>query len=219
MELPNVHDKEYWLQELRPLLDELHFAFRTALPKALEFFDVYRKKPINGPLLSNLIRYEVIEYLKSHGISAREEDDAIVGPLDGCGMNSLANNGIELIYRGSCIRLRKGTEPPMPTTDSQKDWYQQRLFEDDASILTNLLVLWYSDGQRKFGGLTLLRTKRVLRKSVACDWRSHVDSPPLVLNVEVGHEYSSGYDLPLSQEDQDNEENLRDDSTGTDDGN
>jgi hypothetical protein len=215
LELPDVHDPEYWLQELRPLLNELHFAFQTALPSAVDYFEEYRRKPINGPVLSNLIRYEVLEYLKSHGISAREEREPEgIGPLDGCALNSLPNNGIELFYRGSCIRLRKGLEPPMPTTETQKEWYQQELglvYEDGSpATLTNLLILWYSDGARKLIALKLLRTKRVLRKSVACDWEIPVPAPEIPIDRVIPSEYSRGSDLPLDGSD-DIEE------TGTDD--
>lgn len=199
------------------MLDELHFAFEVAFPRALEYFEIYRKKPVNGPLLSNLVRYEVLEYLKAHGISAREEDESTeIGPLDGCGMNPLPNNGIELVYRGSCIRLRKGVEVPMPTTDTQRDWYQQELpFDDNGPIaVTNLLILWRSDGQRKFAGLKLLRTKRVLRKSVACDWEVDVSRPSIIPTETIPSEYGKDSELPLLQPDQ---EATRQDSTGTDD--
>jgi hypothetical protein len=206
MEKPDVHNPDYWLRELRPLLDELYFAFQAALPSALKYFDEYRNKPINGPVLSNLIRYEVLEYLKGHGISAREESDGDeVGPLDGCGMNPLPNNGIELMYRGSCIRLRKGMEAPMPTTETQKGWYQQALpFEVDGEnetteTFTNLLILWYSAGYRTFGGLKLLRTKGVGKKSVICDWESPVTAPLIPMSNVVPSEYSNDPDLPLDQ--------------------
>jgi len=66
--LPNtVHDPDFWVQELDPLLKELDFAIQIAVPKAHKFFSEYHKKPINRPLLSNLIRYHALEYLWSHG--------------------------------------------------------------------------------------------------------------------------------------------------------
>src|SRR5206468_1492413 len=100
--------------------------------------------PVNGPVFSNLVRYEVLEYLRAHGIDAREEEEGEeqLGPIDGCDRRSLPNNGLELIYRGSCLRVRKGLEPPMPTTQTQKNWYQQNLFvseSDVGTVLTNLL--------------------------------------------------------------------------------
>jgi hypothetical protein len=216
--VPDVHDPEYWLQELRPLLDELYFAFQAALPTALQFFDVFRKKPINGPVLSNLIRYEVLEYLRGRGISAHEDDSDIdaIGPLDGCGMNSLPNNGIELVFRNSCIRLRKGSEPPRPTTDSQIEWYQQLLpfqEEDGVFIATNLLVLWYGEGQRNFTGLKLLRTKNVRGSRVQCDWMIDVPAPPVSASENVRSEYRRSPDLPLDGREDSDE---RSSDTGTD---
>jgi hypothetical protein len=171
--------------------------------------------------LSNLIRYDVLEYLKSHGISARELDEPEgAGPIEGCGINPLPNNGIELIYKSSCIRIRKGVDPPMPTTDSQKGWYQQELglvFEDGSpAAITNLLVLWYSCDPRTFAGLKLIRTKRVLRKSVACDWEIEVPPPPIPLSTPILPDYSRGSDLPLEQSgEQEEADDL--DGTGTDD--
>jgi hypothetical protein len=200
MDFPDVHDPDYWLQELRPLLDELHFAFQTALPKAVEYFE-QRNRPINGPLLSNLIRYEVLEYLRSHGISAYEDDSEVLGPLDGCGMNALPNNGIELVYKGSCLRLRKGVEPPRPTTEAQRGWYQQELglrYEDDRPVaLTNLLLLWYAKGPREFAGLKLLRTEGVLENSVVCDWEIPVPGPSIALSEVIASEYREYPELPL----------------------
>lgn len=212
MEIPDVHDPEHWLRELRPLLDEIYFAFQVALPTSLKYFNEYRRKPINGPLLSNLIRYEVLEYLKGRGISAHEEPGGEAEPLDGCGLNSLPNNGIELVYRGSCIRLRKGLEPPMPTTLVQEEWYQQYLpFEDGGpTTITNLLILWYSNGQRELAGLKLLRTKGVGRKSVVCDWEVNVPAPYIPISGVIPPEYSKDPDLPLGPDSKDL------DDTGTD---
>ena len=131
-------------------------------------------------------------------------------------MNSLPNNGIELVYRGSCIRLRKGLEPPMPTTLTQKEWYQQCLpFEDgDPTTITNLLILWYSNGQRELAGLKLLRTKGVGRKSVVCDWQVDVPAPYIPMSDVVPSEYGKDSDLPLGAEDNGDSEDL--DYTGTD---
>src|ERR1039457_5988292 len=126
--IPNVHDPEFWHDELQPLLVDLDFALRVATPKAHAVFDDYLNKPVNRPLLSNLIRYFVLDYLKSHGHSAAEiEDD-----LDAWGLHGLPNNGIEISDKRACMRIRKGTEPPCPNTRSQRDFYQQWLWAEDG---------------------------------------------------------------------------------------
>jgi hypothetical protein len=94
----HVHDPEYWLQELEPLLKELDFAFQVSVPKAHQFFTDYHKKPVNRPLLSNLIRYHALEYLWSHGF---DTDTAKEEGAEGWGFRGLPNNGIELLYKQS----------------------------------------------------------------------------------------------------------------------
>src|SRR5215472_1793667 len=148
--LPDVNDPDYWLQELEPLLRELDFALRVAVPKAHNFFTDYEKKPINRPLLSNLVRYYTLSYLWANGYNAKEEGE---GDADSWGMRGLPNNGIELIFRQSCIRVRKGVEPPCPMTASSRDFYQQVLFDEAGTgIVTNLLVLFDLDGELQYDG-------------------------------------------------------------------
>jgi len=107
------------------LLRELDFAFRVGVPKAHLFFTDYHKKPVNRPLLSNLVRYHALEYLWSRGFNdAKEEGD------DGWGLHGRPNNGIELLYKQSCTRVRKGIDPRYPTTTASTEFYQQKLFEE-----------------------------------------------------------------------------------------
>jgi hypothetical protein len=207
-----VHDPDYWLQELEPLLKELHFAFSLAVPKAHEFFTVFRKTRVNRPLLSNLIRYHALEYLWSHGYSeAREES------VDDWGLRGLPNNGIELLYKRSCIRVRKGVDPPYPTTESSEDFYQQKLIEEiDAGIDINLLVLYNLDADLKYDGkLSLLRPTTLNRrtKKVRWEWRKTIMPESVNLTQAIASEYMHGGDLPLDESASDTDSNPK---TGTD---
>lgn len=218
--IPNLHDPDYWLEELEPLLRELDFAFQVAIPKAHKFFTDYHKKPVNRPLLSNLIRYHALEYLWSKGYNdAKEEGD----DPDGWGLRGLPNNGIELLYKQSCIRVRKGIEPPCPMTAAAKNFYQQRLFaEAIAGVVTNLLVLYSLSADLQYGGMQLMRPVKLLRgkngsPKVKCDWSQTVVFGATVdLNKPIPVKYSLNPDLPLSAEEKKPEaENI--DKTGTDD--
>jgi hypothetical protein len=192
----NVHDPDYWLQELDPLLKELDFAFQVAVPMAHKFFTDYHKTQVNKPVLSNLIRFHALEYLWSNGFeTAREEGE------DGWGLKGLPNNGIELRYRQSCIRVRKGIDPPYPTTASSEDFYQQKLFDEmDLGIATNLLVLFNLDGKLQYDGkLRLMRPigLYIKRKTVRCDWIRTVRLNAADVSTPVTSEYMHAPDLPL----------------------
>jgi hypothetical protein len=197
----NLHDPDFWLQELDPLLRDLDFAFQLAVPQAHRFFTDFHKKQINKPLLSNLIRYHALEYLWSQGFdksNAKEEEG------DGWGFRGLPNNGIELLFRQSCIRVRKGIEPPYPTTDSSEDFYQQELFqEEERGVVTNLLVLYNLNSKLEYdGNLRLMRPVKLnsKRRIVKCDWQATVQRR----NADIGHqvppEYMHGKDLPFGDE-------------------
>ncbi len=196
--IPNVHDPEYWHEELQPLLADLDFALRVATPKAHAVFTDHLQKPVNRPLLSNLIRYFVLEYLRSRGHSASDIEDP-----DSWGLRGLPNNGIEIIYKRSCIRIRKGIDPPCPNTQAQRDFYQQRLWEDDGedAVATNLIVLWNLGlGLLYEGDMKLVRPLKGNAKWVRLEWSKQV----IVLSVDpdaiINSEYSRPSELPLQRD-------------------
>jgi hypothetical protein len=214
-----VHDPDYWIEELDPLLRDLDFAFRLAVPKAHSFFTDFHKKQINRPVLSNLIRYHTLEYLWSQGFdtnSAKEE-----GGDDGWGLRGLPNNGIELLYKNSCIRVRKGIDPPYPTTISSQEFYQQRLFQEgiDSGVVTNLLILYNLNVALQYDGdMKLMRPIRLnaKKKSVKCEWSKAIDFRGVDLSRTVPPQYAHGSELPLSGP-QDSAREDTDTRTGTDD--
>ena len=116
--IPKEDEPEYWDEQLQPLLSELNFGIYFAVQAAHRFFE---DRPVNRPVLSALIRYYLSNYLTAHHYGAKEE----VGDPDDWNMRSLANNGIELRYKGSRIRIRKATGMPAPMTASSRDYYQQ----------------------------------------------------------------------------------------------
>jgi hypothetical protein len=193
-----------------------------AVPQAHRFFAEYERKPINGPMLSNLIRYYALEYLKSRKHNAHEE------PIpDSWGMRGLSNNGIELLYKRSCIRIRKGSEPPFPATDSSQEFYQQVFNYEDApgysGILTNLLVLWDLGTDQQFSGLKLVRPVDGGIKFAKWDWLVAVPKPVLSLDSQVSAEYMHAQELPLDpsesyerEDDDDSADEGGPDKTGTD---
>lgn len=202
MKKPNVHDPDYWVEELMPLLVDIDFALRIGVPEAHRFFTEFHKKAINRPVLSNLIRYHALEYLWSRGFdrtTAKEED------ADGWGMRGLPNNGIELVFKQSCVRLRKGIDPPYPTTAAAEDFYQQALFgELDQGIVTNLLILFNLDAKLQYDGkLRLMRPQRLnsKRKLVKCDWSRTVEPQSVDLTRSVLPEYKHNTDLPFDGSD------------------
>lgn len=213
-----LHDPDYWLDELGPLLKEVQFAFQLACPQALRFFAEYRKTKVNGPLLSNLIRYYALDYLTVRGYNPHEE------PTDAAWyMRGLSNNGIELLYRNACIRIRKGLEAPIPMTASSQDFYQQVLpFWDELEqrqVVSNLLVLWNVDERISFSGLKLLRPVDGHAKGVRIDWQVNV--PLISINVSevVESEYMNSSELPLDPGKSVGEENEPlGEQTGTNDG-
>lgn len=215
--LPNVHDPEYWHEELQPLLVDIDFALRLAVPKAHTFFAEYVKKPINRPLLSNLIRYFVLDYLLGQGRDAVE-----FGDPDSWGLRSLSNNGIEITYRRSRIRFRKGIEPPCPTTISAQDFYQQWLSEEftQDGVVTNLLILWNLDAQLQYSGdLRLIRPVDGNRQFAEWEWSKRVALTAVDPGRVIGPDYSLPSELPLdpSQPSQDLEDDEETEGTGTDD--
>lgn len=191
-----VHDPDHWVQELGPLLKELDFSFQVAVPRAHTFFTDFHKKPVNRPLLSNLIRYHALEYLWGKGFSSAKEESS-----DGWDFRGLPNNGIELLYKQSCIRVRKGIDPPYPTTGSSEDFYQQRLFEEiDHGIVTNLLILYNLDGDLQYDGkLQLMRPERLnpKKKIVKCEWKRTIAMTALNVAAPISPNYMHGSDLPL----------------------
>jgi hypothetical protein len=215
--IPNVHDPDYWHEELRPFLVDLDFALQLAVPKAHKFFSSYEEKPVNKPLLSNLIRYYVLEYLWSRGHNAKESDP------DGWGMRSLSNNGIEVLYKRSCIRIRKGLEPPCPMTSSAQDFYQQSLFEEcgEDSVVTNLLILWNLRYDLQYSGdMHIVRPVNGDAKTVVCDWSKRVVLGKASIDPEcvVPSEYALPTELPLdpSIQSEDEDEDEDEEGTGTD---
>ena len=167
-------------------------------------------------MLSNLIRYHALEYLWSHGYADAAEEKGV----DGWGFRGLPNNGIELIYKGSCIRLRKGIDPPFPTTIASKDFYQQALFEElDSGVETNLLVLFNLDKKLQYTGeLRLLRPTGIVkrRKLVSIDWAKSVRFEGLDLGKTIQPTYAHDKELPLGTG-QDESEEAKQKRTGTDD--
>lgn len=194
--LPKLKDPDYWLGELEPLLREIHFGLKIAVPKAHGFFADYLKKPINKPLFSNLIRYYTLDYLWASGYhTAKEEDDR---DSDAWGMRRLANNGIEIVYRQSCLRVRKGIEPPLSTTKTQNDFYQQVLFEDSDRIITNLMLLFDLNSKPLYdGSMRLVRPVGETRKAVKLQWAATVKLETVDPAALVSHDYSKPEDLPL----------------------
>jgi len=212
--LPNVHDGEYWAGELDPLLTDLDFAFRLAVPQAHRFFTHWRKKVVNRPLLSNLIRYHVLEYLWTQGFDAgtAKEDDG-----EGWGLRGLPNNGLELLFRQSCIRVRKGIDPPYPNTMSAENFYQQKLFDESVNdgTITNLLILYNLDRDLQYDGkLLLMRPMKlnVKKKTVKCDWVKTVEIARVDPNRVIPPEFMHGQELPFRDE-----QTERNGKTGTDD--
>ena len=195
--IPNVHDPEFWHEELQPLLIDLDFALNVAVPKAHAVFSEHLKKPVNRPLLSNLIRYFVLDYLWSRGHSAAEIDP------DTWGMRRLPNNGIEVIFRRSCIRIRKALEPPLPMTASAQDFYQQLLSEEfnDTSVATNLLILWNLNAKLEYAGdMRLIRPVNGTPRAVQWDWAKKVVLTSVDPGRVVTPEYSQPTDLPITRE-------------------
>jgi hypothetical protein len=197
---PNVQDPEFWVEELMPLLTDIDFALKIAVPKAHGFFTHFHKKPINRPVLSNLIRYHALEYLWAQGFdhtTAKEEG------ADGWGLQRLPNNGIELLYKQSCIRLRKGIDPPYPTTGASEDFYQQALFgELDRGVVTNLLIMFNLDANLQYDGkLRLMRPEKLnaRRKLVKCTWVRTVELQSVDLTQAVSPEYQHASELPLDE--------------------
>ena len=212
-----VNDPNFWIEELAPLLREVDFALRLAVPRAHSFFIDFHKKPINRPVLSNLIRYHALEYLWSRGFEAT--DEAEQSDDDEWNLRGLPNNGIELRYKQSCIRIRKGIDPPYPTTTASQDFYQQKLFEEsDGDVVTNLLVMFNLDDELQYDGkLKLMRPTRlnVRRKMVKCEWSKTVEISAIDLRRAIAPEYLNDGDLPLSEQDGSEEKDRKRD-TGTD---
>jgi len=215
MAIPNdVHDPDLWVELLKPLLLELDFAFQIAVPKAHQFFTNYHKKPVNRPLLSNLIRYHALEYLWSSGHSdAKEEDE------DGWGFRGLPNNGIELLYQQSCIRVRKGIDPPYPTTGNAEDFYRQKLFQEmESGVKINLLILYNLNSQLQYDGkLSILRPVKLIKKmkKVTWDWRRTVTPSEFSVMKPVAPEYMHATDLPMEHDTQAGHEEVKEKTAGT----
>jgi hypothetical protein len=201
----NVHDPDYWVNELMPLLKEIDFALQISVPRAHQFFTEYLKKPMNRPLLSNLIRYYALEYLRSRGFDDAQEEGA-----DGWDFRGLPNNGIELLYRQGCIRIRKGIDPPYPTTTSSEDFYQQKLFDEiDSGIQTNLLVLFNLDATLQYDGkLRLMRPEKLnaKKKLVKCDWSRTIQIDAADVSTPVPSQYMHPPELPLGVNGSDSKE-------------
>lgn len=182
-----------------PLLQEIDTGLRHAVPKAKAFFETYQKKPINRPLLSNLIRYFTLEYLRAHGKEASEEENESDGSW---GFEGLSNNGIEIHYRNSRIRLRKGVEAPMPNTHSSLQFYQQVFPEmEDTQIYANLIVLWNLNAKLEYDSdMQLIRTKGLSRnkKEVTYIFRHKVVLTGVDLTRVVESEYSLPSELPMT---------------------
>jgi hypothetical protein len=197
-ECRDVHDPEYWHAELRPLLVELDLALQSAVPKAHDVFVSHLKKPVNRPLLSNLVRYFVLEYLKAANIDARDlEED------EGWALKNLSNNGIEILYRGSCIRFRKSMDPPAPSTEAGKNFYQQVLSQEFGTVVINILILWNLNSSLQYvGEMYIVRLIRVRGRKVKYEWRKAVDLSVINISEPVEPEYVLPADLPIGNADE-----------------
>lgn len=200
--LPNIHDPEYWVEELRPLLDEVQFAFQLAVPRAHDFFVSYERAEINRPLLSNLIRYYALTYLQSKGYSAWDEASL----SDKWAMRGLSNNGIEIVYRRCCLRIRKGIEPPCPATATSQDFYQQRFqYQEEPvpdGVINNLLVLWNLTSTLQYEGIKLARPTGGDIDYAQWDWLKSVPAMRAKINHPVPPEYARDTELPLDGRDE-----------------
>ncbi|HXJ39031.1 MAG TPA: hypothetical protein VNH18_07120 [Bryobacteraceae bacterium] len=209
----NLDDPDYWHEELAPLLREIDLALQASVPQAREFFDTYLKRVVNRPLLSNLTRYFMLEYLKKTGFNPRDLDDE---DGDGWSLKNLSNNGIEIMFRGSCIRIRKGVEAPLPATRAAQDFYQQVLNQEfaQATVLTNIMVMWnLTRGLEYEGEMYLLRPKSGNRKKVKLAWRKRVQLDRISITQTVEPAYGLPSDLPIDPA----ADTERKDKTGTDD--
>jgi hypothetical protein len=167
--LNDLEEPEQVLFRARPLLIELHKAFETAIPVGLDYFTWRKAEHVNSTVFSALVRYEVKEWLNRAGFTATEEteEDEADGRLIGdatCDLQSLANNGLLLTYKGLRIRIRKAfrSSLPFPGSRTQRDFYQQRFCFDTEGIedpVMNLLVLWDVDSNYRFQSLKLVSPK------------------------------------------------------------
>ena len=214
--IPTTSDEpDFWHEELKPLLMELDLALQNATPKAHKVFSDHLQKPVNRPLLSNLIRYFTLEYLKSANYEASDlEDD------DAWALRNLSNNGIEIVYRGSRIRIRKGVDPPCPSTGASRDFYQLVLFEDleKGQVEINILVLWNLSKELLYESeMYLIKPSKGNRKYVKWSWRiSVVLGAPIDLAGPVEPEYMHSSELPVDPNEVD-ESDKEDPKTGTTD--
>jgi len=210
-DLPKKEDEpEFWAARLEPLLRELSLGISLAVCAAHRFF---KAQKFNRVTFSCLIRYYLLVFLQARHFDPSEEDDDWVG----WDTRQLSNNGIELRYNGSCIRIRNASGMPAPITASTRDFYQQVLFVDkDWEPVINLLVLFKLTPEMQYDGtLRLVRPSTGDESHANFEWDHKVKYPVLDPAEVVLPEYMRPPELPFEMNAED-DPNLFGDDTGTD---
>lgn len=131
----DIPDPDEIVELLNPLVPVAYGALEHGVAKAHGYFEA-EKLPIEAFLFGQLTRYHARRHLTEIGRLRVEFE-----------YDELANNGLEIMYDGALIRLRRAFRGgvPLPGSFAMESFYAQTLplFVDlDVPVRPNLILLW-----------------------------------------------------------------------------
>lgn len=175
---------KYILSKLLDLLVFSHKIFDEAVAETLEEFAA-KKEEIDPSHYSNSVRY-----------NAKRRFAKLKPPDIAYELKSLANNGIEVAYKGHTIKYYKGVDglpPAAGQSKTRKAFYTKSLFGDDheADIARELVVIWnVTQKERYFLGLDLTCPIGVVDEyePPQLHWSEPVPHPATVQEVSIKYD-------------------------------
>lgn len=136
---PDFQGAEATLEALAPFLGEVFPILEAATAQAIDYFG---DDPVDSALYPNLVRFHAKKSLEQRRFEVVDEN------LDHVEHEVLANNGLLLRYGPREVRIRKAVHGsiPAPTSQTLKDFYEQRSLLEGAVETQRLLLLWDTPG-------------------------------------------------------------------------
>jgi hypothetical protein len=200
---PEDQMPERVLEELKPLLDQLHVALERGVAEADRWF-LDGDHEADPYFRAMMIRYHVREFLQAWQAELRMVDEEVE-------VRRPSNVGLHISWRDRyAVRVRMGDDRavPVPTSGAAVDFFNQPLLGMDLPML-HLFVLWSSTSVGVQMQVACPRSAQQSKKeTLQLAWRETVRHPvetPVMETFVAPMDQSEEQDVPWIAEDVDDE--------------